>query len=77
MIANAKITDSQRAGECFMPIHWNQQFASSANVGKLYSSIADPISGQPETKFTAIKLQPVEFSQYMEVFVNKQSNCQT
>lgn len=76
VIANAKITDSLRAGECFMPIHWNQQFASSANVGKLYSSIADPISGQPETKFTAIKLQPVEFSQYMDVFVNKQSNCQ-
>ncbi|CAM3656871.1 MULTISPECIES: nitrate reductase [Pseudoalteromonas] len=75
VIANAKVTDSLRAGECFMPIHWNQQFASSANVGKLYATIADPISGQPETKFTAIKLLPVTFSQYMNVFVAKQCSC--
>ena len=72
VIANAKITDSLRVGECFMPIHWNKQFASSANVGRLYSSIVDPISGQPETKFTAIKLLPAKFSQYIDVFVNTQ-----
>ena len=69
VIANAKITDSLRVGECFMPIHWNRQFASSANIGKLYSSIVDPLSGQPETKFTAIKLIPATFGQYMDVFV--------
>lgn len=73
VIANAKITDTVRAGECFMPIHWNQQFASSANVGKLYSSDVDPISGQPETKFTAIKLYPAAFAQYIDVFVTTNS----
>ncbi|MBQ4832273.1 nitrate reductase [Pseudoalteromonas sp. MMG010] len=69
--AHAKVSDSVRKGECFMPIHWNQQFASSANVSQLYQSVADPISGQPESKHAAVNIERAEYSQYMQIFVNQ------
>lgn len=68
VIAHAKVTDSVRVGECFMPIHWNKQFASAANVSSLYQSVTDPLSGQPETKHAAVKLEKVSFAQYTQVF---------
>jgi assimilatory nitrate reductase catalytic subunit len=68
--AHAKVTDNVRKGECFMPIHWNKQFASSANVSQLYQSVVDPISGQPESKHGAVNLNKVSFSQYMHIFVS-------
>ena len=66
--AHAKVTDAVRKGECFMPIHWNKQFASSATVSRLYQSVVDPISGQAECKHGAVDLVKAQFTQYMQVF---------
>ena len=66
--AHAKVTDAVRKGECFMPIHWNKQFASSATVSRLYQSVVDPISGQAECKHGAVDLVKAQFAQYMQVF---------
>jgi assimilatory nitrate reductase catalytic subunit len=49
----------QRRGEIFAPIHWNDHFAARAVVGKLISDARDPISGQPEMKITAVRIDPV------------------
>jgi assimilatory nitrate reductase catalytic subunit len=49
----------QRRGEAFAPIHWNDQFASAAVVGKLIGDARDPHSGQPELKITPIRLSPI------------------
>lgn len=62
--AEALVSKNVRKGECFMPIHWNKQFASSANVANLYASITDPISGQPESKHAAINITKAQFSHY-------------
>ncbi|WP_100656906.1 nitrate reductase [Alteromonas flava] len=64
VIANAQVSDQVKQGECFMPIHWSQQVASDASVAALYSSIVDPLSGQPESKFVPIQLKPVHFQQF-------------
>ncbi|MFT4096052.1 MAG: molybdopterin-dependent oxidoreductase [Rhodoblastus sp.] len=46
----ALVTDRQREGSIFAPIHWTDQFASSARVDALVAPALDPISGQPESK---------------------------
>ncbi len=53
-----------RPGEAFVPIHWNDRFASQARVGALLYSHVDPVSGQPELKQTAVQLTPVGVVQW-------------
>lgn len=55
-----------RDNECFMPIHWNEQFASHANASRLYPSIVDAISGQPESKQVPIAIKSTQFKQFIE-----------
>jgi assimilatory nitrate reductase catalytic subunit len=66
-IVHIKIDKNQRQGECFMPIHWNKQYASHANVSCLYQSVVDPISGQAETKHGAVSLSKKNFAQYIHM----------
>lgn len=74
---HVKLDKNQRSKECFMPIHWNEQFASSANVSNLYASIADPISGQPESKHGAIALSKTSFKQFGQLHINEDFIVQT
>ena len=46
------LSDGQRRGSLFVPIHWNGETASSARVGDLVAPHTDPYSGQPEAKAT-------------------------
>lgn len=55
----AMITADQRPGDVFMPMHWNNHFASQGRVNALVASVVDPHSGQPESKQTAVRLQPL------------------
>jgi len=57
VIVRAAITDTQKKGSVFIPIHWNNQFASNACVDSLVAGKTDPISGQPEYKFTNVKVE--------------------
>ncbi len=59
VIVRVAISDGQQRGQVFMPIHWNQQFASNARVDSLIHASVDPISGQPEFKQT-----PVDITSY-------------
>jgi assimilatory nitrate reductase catalytic subunit len=54
-----KLESGQRRGEAFAPIHWNDNFASDAVVGRLIADTRDPHSGQPELKITPIRLSPI------------------
>ncbi len=58
MLARVQISDEQRAGSVFVPMHWNDHFAKSARVDALVAPITDPISGQPESKHTPVKIEP-------------------
>ena len=46
------------AGNVFVPIHWNDQFASDARVGGVVNPAVDPISGEPEFKHTPVRVEP-------------------
>lgn len=55
----ARISDQQRRGEAFVPMHWNDRYANQARMGSLVNSDHDPFSGQPELKITRIQLRPL------------------
>ena len=54
-----------RPGTLFAPIHWNDQFAAAARVGALIAPLADPHSGQPESKFTPVALRRLAVSRWL------------
>lgn len=53
-----KISNAQKKGQIFAPIHWTKQFASHAVVSNLIPQAVDPLSGQPESKYTCVQLIP-------------------
>jgi assimilatory nitrate reductase catalytic subunit len=57
-LLRARISDRQRRGEVFAPIHWTAEFASAARVDDLVASVTDPQSGQPESKAAVVRLTP-------------------
>ena len=61
-ILKVMITDNQRPGSLFVPIHWSAETASGARVGDLVSARTDPHSGQPEAKATPATIAAVDFA---------------
>jgi assimilatory nitrate reductase catalytic subunit len=55
-VAVAKLTDRQRRGGIFMPLHWTDAFAPGGRSNGLISSAVDPTSGQPEFKHTPARV---------------------
>jgi assimilatory nitrate reductase catalytic subunit len=58
MVARVQHGGGILAGNAFVPIHWNDQFASDARVGSVVNPVVDPISGEPEFKHTPIRVEP-------------------
>ncbi|MEQ1526119.1 MAG: molybdopterin-dependent oxidoreductase [Gallionella sp.] len=58
MLARVQVSEDQRLGSVFVPMHWNDAFAKSARVDALVAPIIDPISGQPESKHTPVRVEP-------------------
>ncbi|KQW71759.1 nitrate reductase [Phenylobacterium sp. Root77] len=56
-VALAKVTDRQRPGAIFMPMHWTQAFAPSGRANPLVAAAVDPQSGQPEFKHTPARVR--------------------
>ncbi len=63
-IVRARLSDDQPAGSVFMPMHWNDQFASQAGVNALVNPVTDPVSGQPEFKHTPVQIENYEANWY-------------
>ena len=60
MLARVQISEDQRPGSVFVPMHWNDVYAKSARVDALAAAITDPISGQPESKHTPVRVEPYQ-----------------
>ena len=58
MLTRVQVSDEQRIGSVFVPMHWNDAYARSARVDALVAAITDPISGQPELKHTPVHVAP-------------------
>ena len=54
----AKVSDRQRRGSIFMPMHWSDAYAPSDRVNNLVASNVDARSGQPEFKHTPARARP-------------------
>jgi assimilatory nitrate reductase catalytic subunit len=60
-ILRVHLSDGQRRGELFAPIHWNAETASHARLGALVHPARDSHSGQPDMKATPASIAPVTF----------------
>ena len=57
IMARVVVTDRQRKGSVFVPMHWTDQLASGARVDALVAAAVDPVSGQPALKQTRVRLE--------------------
>jgi len=62
IIVRSLITDRQRQGSLFAPMHWTDQWASGARVNRLAAPVVDTVSGQPALKTTSAGLARFEAS---------------
>jgi len=60
--------DGLPRGQCFAPIHWSHQYTARGTVSELIAAITDPVSGQPQSKFANVTLQPVAVSCWGYIF---------
>ncbi|MBI5429759.1 MAG: molybdopterin-dependent oxidoreductase [Nitrosomonadales bacterium] len=58
MLARVQVSEDQRPGSVFVPMHWNDAYAKAARVDALVAPITDPISGQPESKHAPVRVAP-------------------
>lgn len=58
VVVRTVVTDRQRKGSVFVPMHWSGEFASNGRVDVLVSAATDPVSGQPELKATPVAVRP-------------------
>jgi len=58
-VYRAHLTDAQRRGELFVPIHWTDQISTGGRTGLLPRPLVDPHSGQPGFKATPASLERV------------------
>ncbi|TGS19261.1 nitrate reductase [Mesorhizobium sp. M2E.F.Ca.ET.209.01.1.1] len=54
--ARVRVSEAQRRGQAFLPMHWSGQFAAKAAAGLLSSPVTDPHSGQPELKHVPVRI---------------------
>ena len=54
------VTDRQRPGELFTPIHWTDRQSTGGRTGLLPRPLVDPYSGQPGFKLTPARIEKIE-----------------
>ncbi|MBN9146242.1 MULTISPECIES: nitrate reductase [unclassified Novosphingobium] len=53
------VSDGQRRGDIFVPMHWTDVMAGGARANLLPAQRVDPVSGQPAFKNTPARVEPV------------------
>jgi assimilatory nitrate reductase catalytic subunit len=64
ILARADITEGQRAGTVFVPMHWTDQYSAAARVDALVEAKVDPHSGQPALKSAAVEVRAFQAAWY-------------
>ncbi|KKB11662.1 nitrate reductase [Devosia geojensis] len=57
-VLRALVSERAQRGHVFAPMHWTDQFASSARIDTLVTAKTDPVSGQPALKMARVTLTP-------------------
>ena len=58
VVVRVRFSAEMSRGQIFIPIHWSQQTASDARVGKVVNPAVCPTSGEPEFKHTPVSVEP-------------------
>jgi assimilatory nitrate reductase catalytic subunit len=61
-IYRVDVSDGQRRGEVFVPIHWTDRTSSGGRTGMIPPSFCDPISGQPGFKMATGRITKAEIA---------------
>jgi len=69
------ITDRTQPGSIFIPMHWNNQFASNARVNMLVRDLTDPVSGQPALKNQHVSIRLSQFASYGFMLTRDKPDC--
>ncbi len=64
VLVRAFITPTQARGSVFVPMHWNNQFASAARINSVVPSTIDAVSGQPAFKHAPVQISRFEAALY-------------
>jgi assimilatory nitrate reductase catalytic subunit len=56
-IALARVTERQRRGSVFLPMHWTEAYAPAGRANRLVAPKVDARSGQPEFKHTPARIR--------------------
>jgi assimilatory nitrate reductase catalytic subunit len=64
ILVRALRTPRQQRGSIFVPMHWNDQFASRARIDTLIAGITDPHSGQPASKNVPARIERFVAAKY-------------
>ena len=59
LCVRALVTEKQKPGNVFIPMHWSGTNTSSGTVGSLVNALTDPFSGQPQFKHTPVSIMPL------------------
>ncbi len=57
MIVRVRTNPEQRPGSVFVPMHWGAPLAPRGRVNAAVNPVVDPLSGQPESKHTPVRVQ--------------------
>ncbi|MEL6977429.1 MAG: molybdopterin-dependent oxidoreductase [Pseudomonadota bacterium] len=58
MVARVLVTDRVAEGAVFAPMHWTGRWAAKGRADALVAAVTDPISGQPESKASPVRVAP-------------------
>lgn len=57
MIVRVRTNPEQQPGNVFVPMHWGSPLAPRGRVNAAVNPVVDPLSGQPESKHTPVRVQ--------------------
>jgi len=57
MIVRVRTNPEQQPGNVFVPMHWGSPLAPRGRVNAVVNPVVDPLSGQPESKHTPVRVQ--------------------
>jgi assimilatory nitrate reductase catalytic subunit len=63
-LLRALVTERVQPGQLFAPIHWTGETAPTGRVDALVPAVTDPVSGQPDSKATAVFARPFDAAWY-------------
>ncbi|WP_370198874.1 molybdopterin-dependent oxidoreductase [Roseibium sp.] len=64
VLARVHVTDRQKPGNIFVPMHWTAPFSDCAEADRLVAGNVDPLSGQPELKHTPVRISKYKAAWY-------------